>query len=112
MPTWKNKRDIAAQCGMALVGLCVLSVMPPRTGAMILIPLAPQFETAVARLAIAHDARLVQIGPLPGSLIVIGDRTELVLPMIRNGILTIGAIGSGCRSRQAGPPGQSEAALI
>ncbi|MBO9714978.1 MAG: hypothetical protein J7495_18850 [Sphingomonas sp.] len=60
---------------MALAGLVLLALWPPVRGAMIVVPLSGQAADAV--LALEGGARLLGEGPLPGSLVVTGNRVKL-----------------------------------
>ncbi|WP_168377361.1 hypothetical protein [Sphingomonas sp. Leaf343] len=80
-----------AQCAAvaALLGGSIL--VPPAEGAMLLVPLLPARTAATIDLALDHGARIGGLGPLPGSLIVRGQRAHLFAPLMAKGILTLAA---------------------
>lgn len=70
-----------------------LPFAPPATGRMLLIPLDPRAQR-LAPVALANGARLIDRGPIPGSLVVDGDRARLAAAL--GVVLIIAAPQSGC----------------
>jgi hypothetical protein len=89
----------AGQILGAMVVLMGLGFLPPPRGKMFLLPL--HAHAPVAALAIMGGARIVTSGPVGGSLVVVGERDRLFLPMLKAGILVMAAPVAGCGERRA-----------
>lgn len=63
---------------------------------MLLMPLTDHGRALLAPIAIAHGARLVAAGPLPGSLVVQGDSADLIVPLLDQGVVTLASTIQGC----------------
>ena len=87
-----------AQGAFSLVALLAVALAPPQSGGMILIPLTPHAARLVAKLALEGGASLSSNGPVPGSIIVVGDRDARIVPLLREGIVTLAASSKGCGS--------------
>lgn len=99
MPVFASFRrglPLTAQCALVLFGLLGLYAVPPASGRMLLLPLTHEAEATVAPIAVARGARLVAKGPWPGSLLVEGDRDQLVLALLRQGVIALSAQMGGC----------------
>jgi hypothetical protein len=83
----------AAAITTSLVGM---ALSPPRSGAMLLVPLLHQNVDSVAILARASGAMLVGKGPLPGSLVVVGDRSRIAGHFPTGGVLILASLPTGC----------------
>ncbi|WP_294295012.1 hypothetical protein [uncultured Sphingomonas sp.] len=89
------------QLSVAAAILTVIALSPPQRGAMLLVPLTGQIATVV-NVAMAGKAALLGQGPLPGSMIVIGDRAALRTAASGRGILLLSAPRALCGDRAAG----------
>jgi hypothetical protein len=87
---------LAVQLAIGIFGLLLLALTPPARGEMLLVPTTPGAMRVLAPLAVAGPARLIDTGPLPGSLVVFGDRETLLPQMLRHGILVVAAPRAGC----------------
>ena len=63
---------------------------------MLLIPSSGHAGHGLAALALSHRSLLIGQGPLPGSLVVFGDRAALLPSMLGRGILVVAAPRAGC----------------
>jgi hypothetical protein len=90
---------LAVQLGAVGVALAVVAFAPAAAGPMLLVPAAGS-TGAAASLAIANGARLVAAGPLPGSVIVWGERSALLPAMLGAGILVVTADPATCGARR------------
>lgn len=88
------------QLAVVLVAAALLAG-PPTRGAMLLVPVTATAERMLVPLAIDRRALLVGSGPMPGSMVVRGDRAALLRPMLRAGVLVFAAPRSGCRDLEA-----------
>jgi hypothetical protein len=88
-------RLLAGQLVAAVVGMAVLLLSPPGTGAMLLVPVAGGSEGDMISFALLHDAQLVGRGPVAGSVVVRGSRARLLPAALAAGLLVI-AGGGGC----------------
>lgn len=94
-------RAALCQLGLAAAIIVVIALWPPQRGAMLMIPLDGRLATAVD-VAMAGGAALLATGPLPGSMIVIGDRAALDRSAIGHGILLLAAPRALCGDRLPG----------
>lgn len=95
-PSLRRVLPIAGQCGLILFGLIALTLSPPVSGRMLLVPLTAHARVALAPVAIAHGARLVAAGPWAGSLLIEGRRDRLALPMLGHGVIAVATNRTGC----------------
>ena len=84
------------QCGLVMSGLVALYATPPASGRMLLVPMTQEGRAGLARVAVAHGARLVAAGPWPGSLLVEGRRDALARPLWIAGVIALAARAGGC----------------
>ncbi|MCP1468518.1 hypothetical protein J3E64_000185 [Sphingobium sp. OAS761] len=84
------------QCGLILLGMVALYVVPPAEGLMLLVPITQNSRAWLASEAVAHGARLVAAGPWAGTLVVEGRRDRIGGPMLRRGVIAIGARATAC----------------
>lgn len=88
------------QIAVAIAVLFGLAAIPPARGAMLVVPLAGS-QAEAATIAIDAGAAIVGPGPLPGSLIVAGDRRALwPIARHRHALLTA-ASAAGCGGQPA-----------
>jgi hypothetical protein len=97
----KSSRDLSirpllSQVCIAMLGLLLLAFAPPAHGKMILVPLTAGAASGMAATALSSGSLLVASGPIPGSLIVVGNRAALANPMFRQGVLVLAAPPAGC----------------
>lgn len=95
-PSLRRVLPIAGQCGLILFGLIALTLSPPVSGRMLLVPLTAHARLALAPVAIARGARLVAAGPWAGSLLIEGRRDRLALPMLGHGVIAVATNRTGC----------------
>ena len=85
-----------AQASILLGTIAVVTLMPPRQGAILIVSMSGQNEGQIARWAIDHQARLLGPGPWKHSLIVVGERAALLGASVDEGALLLpGAAGCG-----------------
>ena len=92
-PPWILSLLLLQGIGIALI-LVALPLVPPATGRLLLIPLGARSGARLAADALAGGGRLIDRGPIAGSLIVDGDRTTLAAALGR--VLILAAPQSGC----------------
>ena len=85
---------IPAQIATATFGLVALTMWPPASGSMLLVPL-DQDGGAAVQGALAGGAALLGAGPIPGSLVVVGDRARIA-PQVAWNIVILAAPPAGC----------------
>lgn len=88
---------LAGQLVGTMLALVGLGFVPPAQGRMFLLPL--RTHAPVAALAVTGGALIIASGPADGSLVVVGRRDRLLLPMLRAGILVMAAPAAGCGER-------------
>ncbi len=94
-------RAAVSQLVVATVILAVIALSPPPRGAMLMVPLTGQVA-AVVNVAVDGKAALLAQGPLPGSMIVLGDRAALRAPALAQGILVLSAPRALCGDSEPG----------
>jgi hypothetical protein len=85
---------IPAQIATATFGLVVLTMWPPASGSMLVVPLV-QDGGAAMQGALAGGAALLGTGPFPGSLVVVGDRARIA-PRVAWNVVIMAAPPAGC----------------
>jgi hypothetical protein len=95
---------VLAQLGLVIAAMLVLLLWPPASGKMLLVPMLPGADAGLVGRAIDRGALLVDTGPLPGSLIVAGDRSHMASALLKHGVLVVAAPLGGC-----GPEGSASA---
>jgi len=84
-----------------LIGLIsTVAILPPLDGAMIILPAVPGDGDATSRWVVSAGAVPVGTGPYPGSIVVRGPLSTLLLPSLAHGALPVTARFSGCGSIQ------------
>lgn len=104
MPGKSISSFLATQVAASVSALLGLALWPPATGEMMLVPLDGEDVGAVATLAVAGGATLLGNGPLPGSLVVIGDRATIAAVPKAWPMLIVAAPPAAC-----GTPGKGTA---
>lgn len=82
---------------LAMVGIVgTLVAAPPASGRIMLVPLTAEAAHGMVATAIGQGASLAGRGPLPGSVIVNGDRAVLLKALVRQGVALLAAPVTGC----------------
>ena len=84
-----------AQAMIVAAALALLAFWPPRRGAMLLVPLRGTLAQTV-NAALAGHASLLGQGPVPGSIVVFGDRARLVAAIGNKAVVVLAAPATGC----------------
>ena len=90
----------AARAGKLLIPIAALAMLigwPPATGRLLLVPLSADSAGLLVRTAVGGGARIVDTGPLPGSIIVEGRRSDLARALASRFVIIVAARASGCR---------------
>lgn len=87
-------RLVFLQIGLVLAAFATMMALPPARGSMVLVPI--HAGARVAAVAVAHGALIEAAGPLPGSLVVRGERAQMVAPLLAIGVLTLAAPAALC----------------
>ena len=87
---------VALQCAVVMIALAIMALRPPDRGAMLLVPLWGGRLADSINLARDADAGLLARGPLPGSIIVLGDRRRLDLVLAGRSFVVLAAPATGC----------------
>lgn len=95
MPIRSPALPVVLQAAAVAVAPLVLALWPPVSGPMMLVPLAGD-TGAVTRAALAGGARLLGSGPLPGSLVVMGDRAGIARRLGGWDVVITAAPPAGC----------------
>ncbi len=77
----------------------IATAAPPRTGAMLIVPVIPARHAEMIDWITRADAGLLGAGPVPGSLIVTGNRNAIMRETLRHGAIVIAARPTGCTGR-------------
>lgn len=78
------------------IAILLLAAAPPARGMLLVVPLGGS-----AIEALTAGGRFVASGPLPGSLIVHGDRATLVPHLLRHGAIVLAGAAPGCAGARA-----------
>jgi uncharacterized RDD family membrane protein YckC len=81
---------LACQMTIVLAVVLLAAFWPPERGAMLLVPIGGSMA-GPANAAMVSGAALLAPGPLPGSLVVRGQRQSLSRAAIGHGILVLSA---------------------
>ncbi len=87
---------IAAQGAVVAAAFAVMAFWPPSSGRMLLVPVAGGDANVVAKVALAAGAGLLGSGPLPGSMLVVGDRARILRAITGSNIVVVAAPRGGC----------------
>ncbi|WP_242138350.1 MULTISPECIES: hypothetical protein [unclassified Sphingomonas] len=87
---------VSLQVTLGVLALLAMALWPPVSGAMLLVPLMQGNAGTLVTLARSSGAMLVGTGPLPGSLVVLGDRARITRKLRAWNVLLIAAPSSGC----------------
>ncbi len=92
---------LPAQIALAFAALAFAILSPPASGRMLLVPIGHHDIDEAARLARDAGAALVGPGPLPGSLVVLGDRGHVAAAMHGWQFALLAAPAAGCGDGQS-----------
>lgn len=96
MRTTPILRPLPIQIAVLIAGAAALQMLPPNRGVMLLVPLLSSDAGVPIRTAVAHGAALLATGPIPGSILVYGDRARLAGLWRSHHILLLAAPAAGC----------------
>lgn len=89
----------ALQIAITLFAFATFGLWPPLSGRFLLVPVGGSDRNALALAAWAGGAALLDRGPLPGSLVVVGDRAALARHSGWRTFLILAAPAAGCGGR-------------
>lgn len=97
MPTRRSSATSIApvQVGLVLVALLAVACWPPPSGRLLLVPLSTAAGRGMIPALLTAGGRVVALGPVAGSVIVVSEAPGLRWAMIGRGILPIAGVG-GC----------------
>lgn len=98
MPLRRPGPAIFAQATAAIIAMLALPMWPPASGAMLLVPVTGGDANDMARIALEGGAALIGPGPLPGSLVVRGDRAAIVAHIPDVAAIVVAAPATACGS--------------
>lgn len=104
MPIRRPAPAILAQAAAAMAAMLALALWPPVSGKLLLVPIAGGDANAMARIARSGGAALIGAGPLPGSLVVVGDRAAVVAHLPLFTALVMAAPAAACGTAAAPGP--------
>lgn len=84
------------QATAAAAACAALTLWPPSSGKLLLVPIGGQSVDVVAKVALAGGAPLLGRGPLPGSLVVVGERAKIAREIKSWDIILMAAPPAGC----------------
>ena len=79
------------QIGAVVAAMAGFAFAPPARGRMLLVPLAPGAAAKLPAAAVTGGARLLGMGPVPGSLVVVADRARLGGVSLADGMVILSA---------------------
>ena len=84
------------QCVLVCAALGALLLLPAAEGTAVILPVVPAQHSETVAWLTAADARLVDKGFLPGSIVVWGKRDKLVAAALGHGALVLRIPRAGC----------------
>lgn len=87
---------IAIQAVVVSAALVALTLSPPASGKLLLVPWDGTAPADILDGALAGGAALLGPGPLPGSLVVIGDRLRIARQLGKRRVLILAGPTAGC----------------
>lgn len=85
----RSDLTLAWQIALAGAALAVAALAPPAHGALLAVPLSGEPMGRIVDVALAHGATIAGAGPLPGSVVLRGDRARLAAPLRAHGVLLL-----------------------
>lgn len=79
------------QTGAVIAAMVGFAFAPPARGRMLLVPLSPGSAAALPAAAVNGGARLLGVGPIAGSLVVVGQRARLNGVSLADGVIILSA---------------------
>ena len=95
---------ILAQAAAAAAAMLALPMWPPASGKLLLVPISGGDANDMARIAVDGGAALIGAGPLPGSLVVSGDRATLLAHIPAAAAIVMAAPATACGSSVGAEP--------
>ncbi len=86
---------------MLIVLATATIVAPPMEGSIAILPALPGDFASTWAWAAQADARVIDAGPYPGSIVVRGSIVKLMLPALAHGAILVNVRFAGCGSKQA-----------
>ena len=90
------------QITLIIIVLAVTVVMPPKRGAMLIVPVQARSTASTINWATERGAPIINAGPIRGSLLIFGSRDALEWPGIKDGYVLIGVPASWCGASSEG----------
>ena len=87
---------LSLQAAVTIVAIAGMALWPPAAGAMLLVPMLHGNAGTLVTLARASGAMRVGTGPLPGSVVVLGNRARIARRIRSWDVLLLAAPAAGC----------------
>ncbi|MBP8232218.1 MAG: hypothetical protein KAY22_07940 [Rhizorhabdus sp.] len=81
-----------------VAGVAVLALSPPASGPVLVVPLGS--ASPLIWLGRSDDVRIVGLGRLAGSIMVLGERDRLLPVALRHGAILLPALPDLCEQRR------------
>lgn len=101
MPKPSFRLLLPAQTFATLLAILIIILSPPVSGPMMLVPITDAAAGSVTTMALDSGALLLGVGPVSGSIVVVGSRSGLRRAMEGHAILVLAAPDGGCRGEGA-----------
>lgn len=86
---------ILQSCAVA-AAFTIFALWPPATGRLLLVSIDGSSRSDIAKVALAGGAALMEAGILPNSMIVSGNRADIVARLNGRPVLILAASGATC----------------
>ena len=96
--TW-NIALAGSQVGLALAALVAIDLAPPTSGPILLLSASGMQQGRLVDLATESGALPLGSGPLPGSIVVQGERSALAKAALPAGVLVLAGSSRLCGGR-------------
>jgi hypothetical protein len=90
---------VGAQVALVSAAVAGLTILPPRQGSMLVLPLSPASDGSTTNWVIRAGASILATGPTPGSLVVLGNRDSLSMAALHHGSVVLAAPRRFCGSK-------------
>lgn len=87
---------VSLQVTATAIACAALALWPPSSGKLLLVAVGDRDVGHVVRIALAAHAALLGPGPFPGSLVVVGTRSDLARQIRSWNVILMAAPPSGC----------------
>jgi hypothetical protein len=87
---------VIAQALIGVGALAAFTLTPPAEGRMLLVSLSGESEAEITSWTIDHGLRIVERGPIAGSLVVAGRSREIMGAAFAHGKILTAAPAAGC----------------